>query len=78
MSLIELSYTTADVKNLIVFGRLLSDQSQQKAVISLVMLLLRLPQPFINNAVKPLNIDDIIKEELLGPEPSFDLEKFQT
>ena len=50
MQKIELSYDTADLKNMIVFGRLLTDSGLQKAIISLVMFLLELPYPFVNVA----------------------------
>jgi hypothetical protein len=50
MQKIDLCYTTADLKNMIIFGRLLTDSGLQKAIISLVMFLLELPYPFVNVA----------------------------
>ena len=50
MQQIELNYTTTDLKNMIIFRRLLTDQSLQKTVISLTMFLIKLPHPFVNTA----------------------------
>jgi len=57
-----LNFSTIDVKNLISFGRLLNNQSQTRAVVSLVVFLLNLPKPFTNRDL--IDFDAIASEEM--------------
>ena len=76
---INLQFSTADVKNIISFGRMLSEQSQVRAIIALVMFLTNLPQPFVNIAEEQIDLDEIIREELSdGEMKTLDAAQYRT